>query len=312
MSESVFTLLESVQPEWNPRARCERCQKQYGKDRPELLACLRCPHCDFPFGETIEGIRALTFALQDPKKQDYVSVYSQAVCYVWLCVVRDFMDLTVEPYLQSEDYGEIPEWYSSELDNTDWGSIISPEWKNNWEKTDFGGTWNDWALVEGLCPGQPFLVEFLPPCWHRCSYEYEEYDVDYFWEIVARGPRSPKQAARAWEQWQATCAKERQARRRQVEREHFKRTHDVEALFIRFDSFWSESYGDGYPPDGYIVELCTQHGGQIASGRSPSRSWPRETEHPSQDKAWADLVENVKKYLPHLDPEMVRKLPTRW
>ncbi len=309
MSE-VFDLLERY--DIKPIGRCPQCTTVYGKERSELLSALRCPHCDFPFGETFEAVRAIALSLQDPKQHMFVNVYAQPVCYIWLHVVRDYMDLTVEPYT-ADTFGAAPEWFHYEMDNTSWPDVISPERKNRWETDDFTGTWNDWALAEGLCPGQPFLVEFKKPCWSKSGYEYEEWDVEYYWEIVARASHSPKQAARAWDQWIKRCSDDRRARRRQAARDKHKREHDVSAMYIRYDSFWIDRYGDDYPPDGYIVGLWTTHGGgQIASGRSPARSWPREETHPSQEHAWMDLLADIAKRLAHLDPAVIRKLPTRW
>lgn len=307
--------------EFKPQGRCNRCKLQYGAPQKHNESLLRCSECDFPFGETVEGVRAIALAMQDPKHAEHVNVYAQPVCYIWLQVFRDGIDLLVEPCLDVDDFGTMPEWYDSELSQTDWESIISPEFK--WsaaDTSDFTGKWNDWCLQEGLSPGQRFLVEFKHPHWYRCSWEYEEYDVEYYWEIVLRDERTPKQHARAWAQWQKSCAKNREALRRQKAKREHKRRTDTKAMYIRYDAFWSRGYNDGYP-DGYIVALWTTHGGMLASGRSPNnederrrlhRQLPLDENGPSQEKAWQDLIAQVKQHLPHLDPGQLRKLSTRW
>lgn len=67
--------------------------------------------------------------------------------------------------------------------------------------TLFGSNYDDhlvdWALREGLSPGQPFLVEVPPPYTSR-SYE-GEYDEDWSFEVVRRAPVKPTSAAKAWE-----------------------------------------------------------------------------------------------------------------
>lgn len=318
--------LEDEQEDREPeiQGRCDRCKLCYGQPQKHNESLLRCPECDFPFGETVDGIRAIALAMQDPSHSVHINVYAQPVCYIWLQVVRDGVDLLVEPCLDVDDcFGTTPEWYAHELDNTDWESIISPEFKFGASDTsDFTGKWNDWCLQEGLCPGQRFLVEFKHPRWYRCSWEYEEYDVEYFWDIVMRDPITPKQHARAWAQWQKTCAKNREGlRRAKAKREHKRRT-DVSAMYIRHDWFWAERRCDDMAlPDGFIVALWTEHGGMLASGRSPNHEDERRRLHreppvddsgPSQEKAWRDLVANVQQSLPHLDTEMLRKLPKRW
>lgn len=61
----------------------------------------------------------------------------------------------------------------------------------------------DWALKEGLAPGQPFLVEFQPP---RVSGggtdyngDYNDVDVDYWCSIVRVMPKSRAGTLKAWE-----------------------------------------------------------------------------------------------------------------
>lgn len=315
MSEE-FQLLDEI-ANTKPQGRCERCKLQYGTPKPENVSLLRCPECDFPFGETVDGIRAIAMTLQDPKHYVRVNVFSQVVCYIWLQVVRDGIDLGVEPDLAADTFGTVPEWYEFEMDNTDWESVIGPEWKSCSDESNFTGKWNDWALQEGLAPGQRFLVEFKHPRWYKCSWEYEEYDVEYYWDIVLREPRSAKQAIRAWEQWRKVCEEDRIALREQRAKQQHQRTHDVSAMYISYDSFWSEGYYDDCsPPDGYIVRLSTKHGGSIAEGRSPTSDerYRRGAERiaPTQTRAWDDLIANVQKHLPHLDVEAIRKLSTRW
>lgn len=314
MSED-FQLLEDDTPK--PQGRCSRCKLDYGKTKPENESLLRCPECDFPFGETADAMRAIALGLQ--RLGERVNVYSQPVCYIWLKVVRDGLDLGVEAEHDVETFGEVPEWYAFEMDSTDWESVIGPEWKSRTDESNFTGTWNDWALQEGFSPGQRFLIEFKHPRWYRCSWEYEEYDVEYYWDIVLREPRTPKQAIRAWKQWRKVCEEAREGCRLARAAQTYKRQHDVDAMYIQHDSFWSQGYYDDCsPPDGYIVRLCSSHGGGgIAEGRSPTydeRYKRRDSEPmvPSRERAWEALIADVQKRLPHLDVEVIRKLSTRY
>lgn len=314
MSEE-FQLLEDDTPK--PQGRCTRCKLDYGKPKPENESLLRCPECDFPFGESADAMRAIALGLQ--RLGERVNVYSQPVCFIWLKVVRDGLDLGVEAEHDVERFGETPEWFEHEMDNTDWESVISPEWKSRADESNFTGTWNDWALQEGFSPGQRFLIEFKHPRWYRCSWEYEEYDVEYYWDIVLREPRTPKQAIRAWEQWRKACEEAREGCRRARAAHQHKRQHDVAAMYIQYDAFWSGGYYDDCsPPDGYIVRLCSSHGGGwIAEGRSPTseeRYRRRDSEPvvPSRERAWDNLIDDVRRRLPHLDVDAIRKLSTRY
>ncbi len=63
----------------------------------------------------------------------------------------------------------------------------------------------DWALKQGLAPGQPFLVEFEPPRisgggYDSCNGDYTDVDVDYRCRVVRVLPKSQRGALKAWEQ----------------------------------------------------------------------------------------------------------------
>lgn len=299
----------TVIPESPPQGRCDQCRKVYGRERPEHASALRCPNCDYPFGETLDGVRTIALALQGPKRESFTNVYAQPACYIWLWLVRDGIDLHVEPF-PADSFGVEPDWFAFEFEQTDWSSILGAEWCSSME-SDFAGRWNNWGLEQGLMPKQAFLVELKPPHWSRCGGEYEEYDVEYYWDIVSRERRTPAQAARAWDQWRACCIRNRQLVRAARDRAQRVREHDVKAMYIRLDAFLTSRACSDDPPDGYIVRLCSTHGGStLLEGRSPA-NWD-DKEPGSRDRAWAALIEQAAAKLPHLDLETLRKLPTRF
>jgi len=308
---SDFDILEHE--DVKPQGRCERCKLVYGRPQKHNESALRCASCDYPFGETVDGIRSLALVLQEPVRGIYFNVYSQVVCYVWLRLVRDGLDLSLEPCLTVHVFGEIPEWFDYEIGQSGWDSVISTDYKPCESDANLTGSWNYWALEMGVCPSQPFLVEIKPPRYYKCSYEYDEWDVEYFWDLAMTAPRSPRQAARAWELWKTECGKNHVAYRAWREHEEYKRTHDVKAMYIRYDA-WGGGYS--YDDQGYIVALCSTHGGGwLIEGRSPNyaeHSKSRdEGKPPSYERAWSDLLENIQKHLPHLDPKVIRELPRR-
>jgi hypothetical protein len=174
--------------------RCDKCAVHrlpfpgsYELDNPELCSNLRCPYCDFPFYATLEGMRACALALQERK--NLCNVYSQVACYIWLQFVPNELDL--EEFDNVLEFGVKPDWMAYEFESVTWDEIITTDHSNH----------ETWLLQEGLCPGQPFLVEFEKPIWSRSGGEYDEYDVDYSWDILCRLPKSPEQAARSWDRW---------------------------------------------------------------------------------------------------------------
>lgn len=126
------------------------------------------------------------------------------------------MALTVEP-LVALTVGNTPEWLYYEESNSTWEEMLGQGTYNNL-KNDFGDGWTAWGLANGVCPGQEFLVEFRPPTWHRSGWEYEEWDVEYHWDVMMTTPRSAKQSARAWDLWKKACVKNRQSHRQWMAR----------------------------------------------------------------------------------------------
>ena len=309
MSED-FQLLDVPEPTLTKR--CTQCQFVFGKERPENVALLRCPECDYPLHESEDAFRAIAFALQDDGP---TNVYSTVGCYVWLQLVRDGIDLAIEPYLGADDFGAVPEWFDYEIGQSGWDGVISPEfvsWRADDAPSDFAGTWNNWALEHGVCPGQPFLVELKPPHYSKCGWEYEEWDVEYYWDIVRRAPRSAKQSARAWAQWQTACTANRQAMCRAAARLKQRRARRVDEMFLQYDSFWTERYDEMSWPDGVVIRLCSKlgHWGVLAEGRSDRKRTEERAD--ARERAWEALIVDVKARLPHLDPDVLRKLPTRY
>jgi len=107
--------------------------------------------------------------------------------YQWFKIVLDSGTLQFRSCGSYQSI-EFPDWYEDEY------SVLEqlPSENREWEFIEF-------AMVNGLSPGQPFLVEFRAPTWERTSYEYDEYDVNYHWDIVRRMPKTLLAAGLSWE-----------------------------------------------------------------------------------------------------------------
>lgn len=117
-------------------------------------------------------------------------VYFDDVVYVWARLLPggSWGDLDLELY-DGPSIGEMPEWFS---DYGEWldGALIRYRCGTPSSIT--------WALENGIAPGQPFLLEVGPPRSYRCSWEYDEWDVDYDVGLVRVLPNSIDRAARSW------------------------------------------------------------------------------------------------------------------
>ena len=87
--------------------------------------------------------------------------------------------------------GEEPFWLNEEASNVGWHELLSTE------------TFDEinWALEQGLCPGQIFAVR-LEVWWSRSgSYYEEEWELESRFELVERQYIAPDEIAARWQEW---------------------------------------------------------------------------------------------------------------
>lgn len=110
--------------------------------------------------------------------------------YKWFKLARQFDELDLVEC--GKPCEPPPAWKDEEQD---WRSLLEDT-----EEVRLHSDWETWGLKQGVCPGQPFLVEFAAPHVYGGGY-YEPYDVEveYSVMIVRRMPRSRQEAVRAWE-----------------------------------------------------------------------------------------------------------------
>jgi len=113
-----------------------------------------------------------------------VNLYLPTGVILWLSVEEDELDWEVVD-AGDEAIGEPPPWL-------DMGEIM-----DHMRYSMVGGPVMDWALHKGLSPQQRFAVYCSKPHISRCSWEYEEYDVEYDIFEVKREP--PSLSAREFE-----------------------------------------------------------------------------------------------------------------
>ena len=247
-----------------------------------------------------------------------VDVYTPTECHAWLRAARDHDDMRlVVEECGTHQVGEAPEWLEYELSEAGWDTILET---NSWSN----GDQDNWFLRNGVAPLQPFQIVVTPPRYYRCGgWEYpDETDVEYYYEIIGRARMTPKQAARAWEQW--TRAKSRAEVRAEIRKAKLdeKRATSLKDFRIQYDVYWTGGYYDGSsPPDGRIVRLVSTYQDRrssyvFSSGYCPlleGRADDYDYRQGCSDLnalAWERLLLSVRERLPHLDPEFVRKLPT--
>lgn len=109
------------------------------------------------------------------------------------------------------------EWLQEEISQCGWESLLDCSDYNR--RTEAGSDFEviQWALELGIAPEQPFLVRVDIPYSYRSSYEYDEWDTDYNYEILHVLPISPKEAAKRWKKVTKAMAEDRTAVEKPVE-----------------------------------------------------------------------------------------------
>jgi len=221
-------------------------------------------------------------------------VYVEDDCYVWWTLEHEDHDLQLQDACEGS-IGLEPDWVIHE----DGGYLeildTAPEHVSvTHDGYTFSSNWIDWAIQNGIAPGQPFCIRFGKPNYYQCGgYEYpSEWDVEYDWEIMYVEPWEPERVRKAWEEvllvnqkWRVESA----LQRREHER---RRALAVGAMAIKWQVYCTS--GDGWA-NGISCELVSYYiRGQhiLASGRSDKG------EH---DEAFAKLVETCSKRFPHID-----------
>lgn len=180
-------------------------------------------------------------------------VFIGNTAYVWYRLLQftGDCDLDIEPY-DGPRIGEPQTWFEEYEDTS-----------NFWYSMRRGhGEWGgfNFALENAIAPGQPFLMQFGPPHWHRCNYGYDEYDVDYDFEIVRKLPRHRVLAERSFSR--AIALKKRHDERRARDREQLRvlQRTDISEMFIEQSLY---CVNDGYRfddfPSGKQVAICSNH-----------------------------------------------------
>jgi hypothetical protein len=177
--------------------------------------------------------------------------------YLWLRLLPEGGDLYLEEFNEDE-IGVRPRWLDEQISENGLDSIVQhDDWKPD------AGSWVYWALTNGIGPGQPFCVEVFPPHWYKSgSYEYEEWDIEWTWNLVRVMPRAQAAAARSWEHYYAVEHFWQERRERAKDRVKMRRELDKSALYLRWFTYFAPGqayYDDMECPAGVGVQLCSKH-----------------------------------------------------
>lgn len=204
----------------------------------------------------------------------------------------------------------IPGWLHDEINDSGWDIILSPQHRTTESGLGwvFATTWTEWALREGIAPGQPFRIRVWPP---EYSQDYwGEWDCEWYWEHVDKMPYDNEDTLAAWEAWLKGLWTYRALAREAMHAFREKRRTDVEAMYLHKSFYWPGGHFDEMtPPGGLSVSLCSKHTQVEGLGKF---SWQELVTARQDDgdhqKAMEALRAQVAERFPHVDLD---KLPWR-
>lgn len=183
-----------------------------------------------------------------------VDVFIGNTAYVWYRLLQftGDADLDIERY-NGDSLGEPQTWFEEYEDTMNFWYDLTGSCRDGTRGIDF-------ALKHSIPPGTPFLMQFGPPRWYRSSYEYDEWDAEYHYDIVRVLPRDPlngmRSILRAYRiKYGHDIARvRRNARLRELQRS------DRKAMFIEQDLYYTNGYCTSWDrPEGRRVSLCSTH-----------------------------------------------------
>ena len=232
---------------------------------------------------------------------DLCNVFLEDVAFVWLQMEFDYRGDLKPRSIAENVVGTPPGWLEeyTEFGTYDlFGQLTGGMMTRGPLSFYLSGAY--WAMTQGLAPKQPFLVQLKKPHHYRCSWEYEEYDVEFESILVRALPVEPREAARRWDRF----LKRTRAYQRLALRDHQKKmrrmVNDVKAMHVGVCFFHRFDYDEMSPPDQCRVTLHSRHGGML--GSVEGEDWEQALQQLAVD---VEQKHNISK-------NVVLKLPVRW
>lgn len=127
-----------------------------------------------------------------------------------------------------------PDWIECELSESGFENIFDYNWSTVYEEDGhrFHTFWTTWALQNGIAPGQKFLVRVDPPNTYRSSYEYDEWDVEWGYDIVWIEPLPTGWVWRRWRSFLDKVKLNRELTKREAASLRRRQRTDISAMKI--------------------------------------------------------------------------------
>lgn len=240
---------------------------------------------------------------------DLVDVFMpESACILWLRLEFAEWDLRPKRY-EGASVGDVPDWLEYEIDGNGLESIWSDPSRvcvENNSDHPFNIAWINWALENGIAPGQPFSIVVPPPV-YSTSYEGET-DVDWDSYLGRVVPWSEDRVLRAWTKVLFRLERLFKAQVMHIARSRNKARLDTSAMYLvkaRY-TVGSSDWGFGYD-QGIRFALHTNH----HTGRMWTSLADGQNRDGNADKAMEVLLADAAAKLPHIPAEVIRGLPVK-
>lgn len=247
---------------------------------------------------------------------DLVNVYfPTGDAFRWYALEREGDGLCIEE-VYVDEIGTVSQRLGYEIEQADWTDMMDLPWTTD-EKIQ-------WAVEEGIAPGQPFLIRFGEPD-HYQTGGWDgpvEYDVNYDTELVRVIPWPAERAASVWEEFFAARKRMLDYRAECQARFDGQIGHHPEVMNLRRTRYYGAScYDEMCPPNGVRYTLYSEYeieatlfdhlrglvpyymkGKAICSG---------ESDQGDEKAAKEALVKKVLGMYPHMTREQVLGFPVK-
>lgn len=169
--------------------------------------------------------------------------------------------------------------------------------------------WRNWAIENGVAPGQLFCVEVTEPEVHKSGWEEVEYDIEWSAELLEVAPISPASAIKRWEHDLRQTARYRLAHVHEAELNAKIIDSDVASMYIQQSLYSPSRSADWEVPSGRCLSLQTSR--RLFPCAATSMDTQGRDDDGNFNKAMARFIENACKANPRLSPELIKTLEIR-
>jgi len=226
-------------------------------------------------------------------------------------------DLTPEAAGQVPMWNEVEDseppawwpWWLSDFDldtalNINWSGSTVEEYGRSWHQP-----WRNWALENGVAPGQLFCIEVGAPDVHKSGWETVEHDEEWDAQLLEVSPLSPRKIARLWEADLHRTSTARAMHVAEAKRNAEIVDRDVGSMYIQQLMYFPGHSASWGLPSGRSLVLNTKR--NLIPCAATSIGVGGRDDGGNFDKAMEEFIVNACKANPYLSPAVIRTLEIR-